>query len=110
MILSIFLIKTKLILKIYNGFVLDNKERLLTCDELPSVDKVRRVMDEHQNILQKIERINPGFVFVTVGDYEDCVDKSDIVISYPSHQNRLEIEEIINEKTFFGVPYRLQNQ
>lgn len=110
LILSIFLIKTKLILKIYNGLVLDNKEHYLSCDELPTADKVKQVMSEHQNTLREIEQINPGAVFVTAGTYENCVDKSDIVISYPSHQNKLEIEKIINNKTFFGVPYRLHNQ
>ncbi|MEK7157620.1 MAG: hypothetical protein AAB688_00915 [Patescibacteria group bacterium] len=109
-ILSIFLIKTKLILKIYNNIVLDNKEHYLSCDELPTADKVKQVMNEHQNTLREIEQINPGHVFVTAGDYENCVDKSDIVISYPSHQNKLEIEKIINGKTFFGVPYKLRNQ
>lgn len=100
----------KTISRIYSRLILDNKEHLLSCEELPSVDKVKEVMNEHQNILQEIEQINPGNVFVAAGTYEDCVDKSDIVISYASHQNRLEIEKIINDKMFFGVPYRLQNQ
>lgn len=100
----------KTIGSIYVSLILDSKEHFLNCDQLPSVDKVMQVMNEHQNILQKIEQVNPGFIFVTTGDYEDCIDKSDIVISYPSHQNRLEIEKIINGKTFFGIPYRLQNQ
>lgn len=105
----VVLIKTKLIWRILDDLVLDNKEHYLSCEELPSIDEVKQVINEHQNILQEIEQVNPGSVFVTTGNYEDCIDKSDIVISYPSHQNRLKIEEIINGKTFFGVPYRLQN-
>lgn len=104
------LIKTKLILRIYDNLVLDNKEHYLSCEELPSVDKVKQVINEYQNIVREIEQVNPGFVFVTMGTYEDCIDKSDIVISYASHQNRLKIEKIINNETFFGIPYRLHNQ
>lgn len=100
----------KIIIRIYVSLVLDSKEHLLDCDQLPLAGKVRQVVLEHQDILQKIEQINPGSIFVNVGYYEECVDKSDIVISYPSHQNRLEIEKIINGETFFEIPYRLQNQ
>jgi len=98
------------IYNIYNNFVLDNKEHYLSCEDLPPIDKVKQVINEHQETLQEIEQVNPGFVFVTTGNYEDCVDKSDIVISYASHQDKLKIKEIINDKTFFGIPYRLQNQ
>lgn len=100
----------KIVGRVYVSLILDSKEHFLSCEELPSADKVKQIMDEHQDILQKIKQVKPGSIFVNRGDYEKCVDKSDIVISYPSHQNRLEIEKIINGKTFFGIPYRLQNQ
>ena len=59
-------------------------------------------------MIEEIKRVNPGFVVVRI-DTTTCPGKADIVIEYPSHQDRLAIEEIIDGETFFGVPYRLRN-
>jgi hypothetical protein len=49
-------------------------------------------------------------VMVSLGDYGvTCPGKADILIQYPSHQSRLEIEAILGGKTFFGIPCRFQN-
>jgi len=104
------LIKTELILRIYDNLILDSKNHYLPCEQLPLIARVEQVVKEHQDVIREIEQVNPGFVFVTMGTYEDCIDKSDIVISYASHQNRLKIEKIINNETFFGIPYTLHNR
>ena len=93
---------------LYNDLVLDSKDHFLSCDELPSVAEVEQVVDSHQDTIDKIKQVNPGSVFVQI-DTATCPGKADIVILYGTHQNRLEIEQIIDDDTFFGVPYRLAN-
>jgi hypothetical protein len=65
-------------------------------------------VEEHQDTVERIMEVNPGFVWLEVDD-ASCPGRADIVIYYPSHRNRLAIEEIIGGDTFFGVPYRLRN-
>lgn len=101
-------VKTNALRHAYNELVLDNKDHFLSCDELPPVAEVERVVQEHQDVIEKIEQVNPGQIFVDV-DTTTCPGKADLVISYPTHQNRLEIERIIGGDRFFGVPYRLRN-
>ena len=56
--------QTKFIRKTYDQIVLDNRNHYLSCDQLPTAAEVRRVMEEHQDIIKKIEQIHPGFVGV----------------------------------------------
>ena len=85
-----------------------NKHHYLSCDELPTSEEVARVFSEHQETVYKIEQVNPGFVTVAI-DPGTCPSSSDIVITYPSRRNMVEIKKIINGDTFFGIPYRLIN-
>jgi hypothetical protein len=43
-------------------------------------------------------------------DTTSCQGRADILFWYVSHQDRLEIKELIGSETFFGVPYRLENR
>jgi len=99
----------KIIRRSYDNFVLDNRNHYLPCEKLPTEAEVRAVVQQHQDIVQAIEQVNPGLVGVGV-DSSTCPGKADLVIWYASHQNRLAIETIIGGDTFFGVPYRLQNR
>jgi hypothetical protein len=71
--------------------------------------EVRRVMEAHQDVIVRIEQINPGFIGVEV-DTTTCAGKADIIFWYGTHQDRVLIESIIGDDTFYGVPYRLRNQ
>lgn len=93
---------------VYNDVVLDNQDHGLPCTELPSIQEVEQIVASHQDVIQKLEAVNPGQVFVDV-DSETCPDHADIIISYASHQDREAIEELIGADTFFGIPYRLRN-
>jgi hypothetical protein len=88
---------------------MDNENHYLPCDKLPTESEVRAIVQQHQDIIQAIEQVNPGLVGVDV-DSLTCPGKADLVIWYASHQNRLEIKTIIGNDRFFGVPYRLQNR
>lgn len=101
--------QTKVIRHLYDNFVLDNDNHYLTCEALPPESEVRAILEQHQDIVQAIEAVNPGLVGVEI-DSSACPGKADLVIWYASHQNRLAIEEIIASDIFFGVPFRLQNR
>jgi len=101
--------QTNFFQKAYDGVILDNRNHYLSCDQLPSEAEVRRVMEAHQDIIEKIKQINPGFVGVEV-DTSICPGKADILFWYGIHQDRLQIESIIADDTFYGIPYRLQNR
>jgi hypothetical protein len=101
--------QTKFLLKAYDEVILDNRNHYLSCDKLPSESEVRRVMEAHQDVITKIEQINPGFVGVEV-DTSTCPSKADIIFWYGTHQERLQIENLIGDDTFYGIPYRLQNR
>jgi hypothetical protein len=101
--------QTKFLRRTYDNIVLDNRNHYLSCDQLPSEAEVRQVMDEHLDVVKRIEQINPGFVGVEM-DSSTCPGKADILFWYGTHQDRLLIESIIADDTFYGVPYRLVNQ
>jgi hypothetical protein len=101
--------QTKFFRKTYDEIILDNRNHYLSCEQLPSEAEVRQVLDEHQDIIQEIEQINPGFVGVEVGT-SICHGKADILFWYGTHQDRLQIENLIAEETFYGIPYRLENR
>ena len=101
--------QTKSFRKTYDEMILDNRNHYLSCEQLPTKDEVRQVMDEHQDVIKEIEQINPGFVGVEIDD-SVCPGKADIVFWYGTHKERLLIKDIIMGETLYGVPYRLQNR
>ena len=105
----IFEAQTKFFRKAYDEMIWDNRGHYLSCEQLPSAAEVRRIMEDHQDVIKKIEQINPGFVGVEM-DTSTCPGKADIIFWYGGHQDRLLIEGIIAGDTFHGVPYRMQNR
>ena len=101
--------QTKFFRKIYDEVILDNRNHYLSCEQLPSEYEVRQVMKTHQDVIEEIEQINPGFVSMEV-DTSICLGKADILFWYGTHQDRLQIESIIADNTFYSIPYRLANQ
>jgi hypothetical protein len=101
--------QTKFFRKTYDEIILDNRNHYLSCEELPTEAEVRLVMEAHQDVIEKIEQINPGFVGVEV-DTSTCPDRADIIFWYGTHQDGLLIESMIADNTFYGIPYRLVNQ
>lgn len=100
---------TKIIRRALDDLIYDNKNHYLPCDKLPTEVEVNRVVQEHQNIVEAIKKVNPGLVGVEI-DSTTCSARADLLIWYASHENRLEIEKIIGDDTFFGIPYRLSNR
>ena len=101
-------VQTKFVRRAIDNYVYDNRDHYLPCEQLPVEAEVNRVIQEHQAIIRSIEGVNPGMVGVEV--VLVCEGKADLLIWYASHQDREAIEGIIGGDTFFGIPYRLQNQ
>jgi len=93
----------------YDNYILDNENHYLPCSQLPGATEVEKVVDEHQEIIQQIEQVNPGLVRAEI-DLNSCPGHADLLIWYASHANRQAIKAIIGAETFFGVPYRLENR
>ena len=102
-------LQSKVLRRGYDQFILDNRNHYLSCQELPTKLDVERIARQHQDVIQQIEQIAPGFVGVEI-DNLTCAETADLLIWYGTHQQRIAIEEIISRDTFFGIPYRLQNR
>lgn len=101
--------QTKFIRRFYDNVVMDNRNHYLSCDRLPTITKVTDVVEKHKDTIEQIEQIHPGQIGLEVDSFS-CPGKADIIIWYASHEDRIKIEQIINDETFFGIPYRLQNR
>lgn len=86
--------------------VYDNIPLTASCEELPTLEAVQRLAEEHRDTVEAIEAVHPGFVFLTVADMAPvCPGKGSLTIEYASHRDRVRIEELLGP-TFFGVPYK----
>jgi hypothetical protein len=101
--------QARIIRRLYDNLALDNRNHYLSCEQLLSEIEVLSILQQHQDVVQAIEAVNPGSIGIDV-DTSTCPGRADLLIWYASHQNRLEIERLIDGDTFFGVPYRLQNR
>jgi hypothetical protein len=101
--------QTKILRITYDEIILDNRNHYLSCEQLPTDTEVKQVLDQHRDIIEKIEQIHPGFVGVEM-DTSVCSGKADIIFWYGTYQERLLIEDMIAGETFYGIPYRLQNR
>lgn len=91
--------------KTVSSVVYDNRKHGVSCEGLPPLSEVERIVEEHQDVIEEIRKINPGFIRVEIGAPARCPGKGDIYIEYASHKDRVRIEELIGG-TFFGVPWR----
>ena len=108
-LITVVEIQFQVVQGVYDNYVLDNRDHYLACTDLPAHTKVERIVEQHQDVIQQIRQVAPGFVGVEM-DTSTCNGKADLLIWYGSHQQRIAIEKIIGGDTFFGIPYRLQNR
>lgn len=91
-----------------DDLVYDNRNHYLPCDALPTYGEVMVMISQHQDVLDEIEALNPGFVGWEV--HTPCEGRADLVFWYGGRSDRRKIEAIIDDATFFGIPYRLNNR
>ncbi|MEW6403130.1 MAG: hypothetical protein AB1649_15125 [Chloroflexota bacterium] len=101
--------QTKIARRWIDNVFYDNRNHYLPCEQLPPVSEVERIIQEHQEVIQQIEEVNPGLVGVNVNTC-GAGQNADITFWYASHKDRIAIEQIIGSDTFFGVPYILNNR
>jgi len=96
--------------RVVDDVLYDNYNHYLPCEKLPDLAQVQEVLSEHGEVIEQLEQLRPGSVVIELADLADtCPGKADIIIYYPSHQIRLEIERFLGGKTFFGIPCRWRN-
>jgi hypothetical protein len=100
--------QAKILRRAIDDLVYDSRNHYLPCEQLPTEAEVRQVVEAHADVIQQIEQVDPGNVEVMINT-RGCPGKADLLIGYPSHQDRLDIEAIIASETFYGIPYRLLN-
>ena len=100
--------QTKIMRRWIDDVIYDNQNHYLACEQLPSGAEVEKVLEEHHDVIQQIEAVNPGFVGIEVNTCD--TGNADVTFWYGSHQDRIVIEQMIGGDTFFGVPYNLQNR
>ncbi len=87
-----------------NSLLLGSKN---PCESLPDIETAKQIVNEHQDVIDAIENIDPNCIFVSLE--ERCDGKGELVIYYCTIDQQREIIEIIGTKTFFGLPYRMFN-
>jgi len=103
--------QTKFTRRWIDNVLYDNRKHYLPCTELPLVSEVEKIVQEHQDVIQQIEAVNPGLVGIEINTYTcGAEQKADITFWYASHRDRVAIEQIIGDDRFFGVPYNLNNR
>jgi hypothetical protein len=86
----------------------DNHLHHLACWQLPDAQEVQAVKAAHSDTMARIKAIHPDHIGFEA-DTETCPGKGFFVIEYPTHAERLEIEEIMGGDRFFGIPCNLIN-
>ncbi len=85
-----------------------NVEHFLPCADLPEAGHVEQVLRERRDLVERIEQVNPGHIFV-YADSSRCPGKADIVILFATLQDSRAIRRILGDGTFLGIPYRMYN-
>jgi hypothetical protein len=133
-ILSMVEIRTQYTRRLWDKYILDNRNHNLSCDELPKVEDINQVVNQNREVIENIiiemgknyssEEVIPFWENNSVQDGENfnvsiswgemspgCENsgKGDILFTYPSSKDREIIEKYIDGDTFIGIPYRLKN-
>jgi hypothetical protein len=91
----------------WTDVVLDSREPRVPCAQRPSAAAAQRVLDEHRELVRRIEAVDPS-VLVTL-DESACPGRGTLVVLYGAHRHREQIRRLIGGDSFFGVPYALRN-
>lgn len=105
----IALYQSHVVHRIVNDVLYDNFNHYVPCNRLPLATEVEAVVADHTAIVDQIQATSSNIRFEIVKQTCGGADHADIVISYPSHALRAQIEQLVGGKTFFGVPTRWIN-
>lgn len=105
----VFLYRSHAIQRIILDVVYDNYDHYLSCEHLPLAAEVEAVVAAHNGTVNQIKAVSPDGLFKIEKQSCNGAEHADIVIYYPSHAQREQIEAILGGKTFFGIPVRWIN-
>ena len=94
--------------RIIDDVLYDNYHHYLQCEDLPEITAVENAVSENQDMIREIEGLAEGQVTISV-DASSCPGRGSIVIYFPSHTVREQIEDILGGKSFYGIPVTLIN-
>ena len=83
-----------------------DETRPLSCETLVTEREAQAVMNAHPDVVDRV--MLTGALGVTVWPAEECPGKAYIQIQYRTAPTDIRVRKILG-RTFFGVPYRLQN-
>ncbi|HPX31920.1 MAG TPA: hypothetical protein PLT36_00240 [Erysipelotrichaceae bacterium] len=90
--------------------IYNNYNHYLPCSALPELNEVEEIVFQHQDVIEQIENLSlEGNIEVMI-DSITCQEKGSIIIYYASKAERKLIDEILPDKTFFGIPVSLINR
>ena len=81
---------------------------LISCSNFPAIAEARKVLQQHQQFIQKLQTDNSGFILVDARELQYCPGKAMIHVEYAGEQDCPAIKQMIGD-TFFGIPYVLAN-
>lgn len=87
----------------------DNYNHYLPCERLPQKVEIEQALVEHAIIVDQIRSVSTGVNIQIDEMLCSGTARADLVISYPGHTQRVEIERLLGGKTFFGLPVRWRN-
>ena len=70
--------QTEVLRRTIDNFIYDNENHYLPCAKLPTEAEVIAIVQQHQDIIQAIEQVNPGLVGVDI-ETSTCPGKADLV-------------------------------
>ena len=103
------LYQSHIIQRIVFDVVYDNYNHYIPCKRLPLAVEVEAIVRDNRAVVDQIRAVSSDVDFKIVNQTCGNADHADIVIYYPGHAQREQIEEILGGKTFFNVPARWIN-
>ncbi len=93
--------------RLVDDLIYDNYHHYLPCEQLLTTAEIERALAEHAAIVDQIRAVGTD-TDIQMDDEVRCpgTDHADLIIYYPSHSQRQQIEQILGGKTFFGLPVR----
>lgn len=106
----IFLIANHVPQRLVDDLLYDNYNHYLPCERLPKSSEIKQVLLQNADAVAQLHAISHDVDIQLGGTRCPGTDYADIVIYYPGHSQRVEIEGILGGKTFFGIPVRWRNR
>ena len=93
--------------RLVDDLLYDNYNHYRSCEQLPLAAEVEKILADHADMVDQIKVIS-GEMSI---EKRACggAEHADIVIYYPGHAQRMQIEQLLGGKTFFGIPARWIN-